>query len=137
MEPNTTRITAFFRHISHHRTIQHLQHYSLQKAYTHRPILPLDSNHHIIAKQSVFNTLAHRAKTVSSTQTKWTKNYTTSNQHSTLPVSCLGPQPVATQVQTTPTRNKPPPPAPSTTTTPQTTMLWPVFIYCIVDTIRK
>ena len=27
-----------------------------------------DSNHHITAKQSVFNTLAHRAKTVSSTQ---------------------------------------------------------------------
>ena len=31
--------------------------------YLHR-----DSNHHITAKQSVFNTLAHRAKTVSSTQ---------------------------------------------------------------------
>ena len=27
-----------------------------------------DSNHHITAKQSVFNTLAHRAKTVSSSQ---------------------------------------------------------------------
>ena len=27
-----------------------------------------DSNHHVTAKQSVFNTLAHRAKTVSSTQ---------------------------------------------------------------------
>ena len=27
-----------------------------------------DSNHHITAKQSVYNTLAHRAKTVSSTQ---------------------------------------------------------------------
>ena len=27
-----------------------------------------DSNHHITAKQSVFNTLAHRAKVVSSTQ---------------------------------------------------------------------
>ena len=29
-----------------------------------------DSNHHITAKQSVFNTLAHRAKTVSSSQDK-------------------------------------------------------------------
>ena len=29
-----------------------------------------DSNHHITAKQSVFNTLAHRAKIVSSTQDK-------------------------------------------------------------------
>ena len=32
-----------------------------------------DSNHHITAKQSVFNTLAHRAKTVSSSQVSFTK----------------------------------------------------------------
>ena len=32
-----------------------------------------DSNHHITAKQSVFNTLAHRAKTVSSTQASMDK----------------------------------------------------------------
>ena len=32
-----------------------------------------DSNHHITAKQSVFNTLAHRAKTVSSSQVSFNK----------------------------------------------------------------
>ena len=35
-----------------------------------------DSNHHITAKQSVFNTLAHRAKTVSSTQENMDKELT-------------------------------------------------------------
>ena len=43
-----------------------------------------DSNHHITAKQSVFNTLPHRAKTVSSTQEKtWTRNYHILKQPST------------------------------------------------------
>ena len=35
-----------------------------------------DSNHHITAKQSVYNTLAHRAKTVSSTQENLNKELT-------------------------------------------------------------
>ena len=35
-----------------------------------------DSNHHITAKQNVFNTLAHRAKTVSSTQENMDKELT-------------------------------------------------------------
>ena len=35
-----------------------------------------DSNHHITAKQSVYNTLAHRAKTVSSTQDNLQKELT-------------------------------------------------------------
>ena len=35
-----------------------------------------DSNHHITAKQSVFNTLAHRAKTLSSTQENMDKELT-------------------------------------------------------------
>ena len=35
-----------------------------------------DSNHHITAKQSVYNTLAHRAKTVSSTQQSMDKELT-------------------------------------------------------------
>ena len=35
-----------------------------------------DSNHHITAKQSVYNTLAHRAKTVSSTQDNLKKELT-------------------------------------------------------------
>ena len=42
---------------------------SVYKKPTHTDqYLHWDSNHHITAKQSVFNTLAHRAKTVSSTQ---------------------------------------------------------------------
>ena len=58
-----------------------------------------DSNHHITAKQSVYNTLAHRAKVVSSTQDKMDREL----QHfkdstTTLSVSSMGPQPVATQI---------------------------------------
>ena len=42
---------------------------SVYRKPTHRDqYLHWDSNHHITAKQSVFNTLAHGAKTVSSTQ---------------------------------------------------------------------
>ena len=58
-----------------------------------------NSNHHIIAKQSVFNTLAHRAKTVSSSQVSFNKemdHIKTALQHCQFPT--LGPEPVATQV---------------------------------------
>ena len=59
-----------------------------------------DSNHHITAKQSVFNTLAHRAKTVSSTQGPLGQGtFTHQNSSPPLPISCLGTQPVGTQVQ--------------------------------------
>ena len=51
IQPDNTLSTTVYRKPSH--TDQYLQ---------------WDSNHHITAKQSVFNTLAHRAKTVSSTQ---------------------------------------------------------------------
>ena len=47
-----------------------------------------DSNHHITAKQSVFNTLAHRAKTVSSSQDKMDrelKHIRTALQHFQFP----------------------------------------------------
>ena len=81
---NTTRLTTIPGHPCHHRTRQHLQHHSLQEAHpdntfsttvyrkpTHTDqYLHWDSNHHITAKQSVYNTLAHRAKIVSSTQDK-------------------------------------------------------------------
>ena len=60
--------TPIFGHLSHHRIQQHLQHNSLQKTYTYRPILHWDSNHFTAAKQSVYGTLAHRAKIISSNQ---------------------------------------------------------------------
>ena len=110
-----------FGHISYHTTRQHLQHH---KKPTHTDqYLHWDSNHHITAKQSVFNTLAHRAKTVSSTQDKMDKNYTTSKQYSNTASSLPGPSISGNTSSTTPTRNNPPPPAPPTTTTPQTTTI--------------
>ena len=53
IEPNNTFSTTVYRKPTH------------TDQYLHR-----DSNHHITAKQSVFNTLAHRAKIVSSTRDK-------------------------------------------------------------------
>ena len=58
-----------------------------------------NSNHHIIAKQSVYNTLVHRAKLVPSTQNKLDRELPTHKDSiTTLPVSSMGPQPVATQI---------------------------------------
>ena len=57
-----------------------------------------DSNHHITAKQSVFNTLAHRAKTVSSSQDSMDKeleHMKTALKHCQSP---QGPKPMASQV---------------------------------------
>ena len=53
IEPDNTFSTTVYRKPTH--TDQYLH---------------WDSNHHITAKQSVYNTLAHRAKIVSSTQDK-------------------------------------------------------------------
>ena len=53
IEPDNTFITTIYRKPTH------------ADQYLH-----WDSNHHITAKQSVFNTLEHRAKTVSSSQDK-------------------------------------------------------------------
>ena len=50
-----------------------------------------DSNHHITAKQSVFNTLAHRAKQCLQPRKTWTKNYYTSRQPSTTASFLPGP----------------------------------------------
>ena len=55
-----------------------------------------DSNHHITAKQSVYNTLAHRAKVVSSTQGTLDKKPTTHQNSSTgMPISKMGSQSMA------------------------------------------
>ena len=60
-----------------------------------------DSNHHITAKHSVYNTLAHRAKTVSSTQGLIGQGATThQNSFTPLPIPKLGTQSMGTQVQT-------------------------------------
>ena len=56
IEPDNTFSTTVYRKPTH--TDQYLH---------------WDSNHHITAKQSVFNTLAHRAKTVSSSQDRMDK----------------------------------------------------------------
>ena len=63
-----------------------------------------DSNHHITAKHSVYSTLAHRAKTVSSTQDSLDKellHIKTALQHCQFPK--LGTQSMGTQVQTSQT----------------------------------
>ena len=60
-----------------------------------------DSNHHITAKQSVYNTLAHRAKTVSSTQDHLDKELShIKTAPPPLPIPYLGTQPMGTQIQT-------------------------------------
>ena len=90
IQPDSTLSTSVYRKPTH--TDQYLH---------------WDSNHHITAKQNVYNTLAHRAKTVSSTQTKcgqWT--FTHQNSPPLLPVPLLGIEPVGTQVHPTPTTNK-------------------------------
>ena len=85
---NTTRLTTIPWHSCHHRTRQHLQHHSLQETHPHGPISTLDNNHHIPAKQSVYTTLAHRAKIISSTQDKLDRelqHIRTALQHCQLP----------------------------------------------------
>ena len=47
---------------------QHPHYFSIQKTHTHDQYLHWDSNHLVMAKHSVFNTLAHRAKVVSTNQ---------------------------------------------------------------------
>ena len=55
-------------HPSHHTTRQHIQHHSLQEAYTHRPIPPLGQQppHHCQTKCLQY--LSPQSQTVSSTQ---------------------------------------------------------------------
>ena len=75
LEPDNTFSTTIYRKPMH--TDQYLH---------------WDSNHHITAKQSVFNTLAHRAKTVSSTQDKMDKeldHIKTALQHCQFPTWAL------------------------------------------------
>ena len=81
-----------------------------------------DSNHHITAKQSVFNTLAHRAKTVSSSQDKMDRELqhiktallhwpsTSGNTSSPIPTSSpqTPPAPPTTTAQQTTTKTRPP-----------------------------
>ena len=64
IEPDNTFSTTVYRKPTH--TDQYLH---------------WDSNHHITAKQSVYNTLAHRTKIVSLQKTNWTENSNTSGQH--------------------------------------------------------
>ena len=81
IEPDNTFSTTVYRKPTH--TDQYLH---------------WDSNHHITAKQHVYNT-THRAKIVSSRQDKMDRELL---QHkdstTTLSVSRMGPQPVATQI---------------------------------------
>ena len=80
-----------------------------------------DSNHHITAKQSVYNTFAHRTKIVSSTQDKMDKEFqriktalqhcqfpswasTSGNTSSPIPTSTTPPLPTTPTVQQTKTK---------------------------------
>ena len=75
IEPDNTFSTTVYRKPTH--TDQYLH---------------WDNNHHIIAKQSVFNTLAHRAKTVSSSQDKMDRelqHIKTTLQHCQFPLWAL------------------------------------------------
>ena len=105
IEPDNTFSTTVYRKPTH--TDQYLH---------------WDSNHHITAKQSVFNTLAHRAKTASCTQDKMDKelqHIKTALHHCQFPVWALNQW--QHKCSTTPTRHKPQPPTPPSTTTPLTT----------------
>ena len=81
IEPDNTFSTTVYRKSTH--TDQYLH---------------WDSNHHITAKQSVYNTLAHRAKIVSSTQDKMDRELQHIIQHYNIVSFRMGPQPVATQI---------------------------------------
>ena len=79
-----------------------------------------DSNHHITAKQSVFNTLSHRAKTVSSTQDSLDKeldHIKTALKHCQFP---LGPSTNGNTGSTSPNNIPTTPPTIPSTTTQQT-----------------
>ena len=80
-----------------------------------------DSNHHITAKQSVFNTLAHRAKTVSSSQVVLTRQWTTSKQPFNTANSPPGPSTSGNLSSPNPTNSPTTIPTLPTTTTQQTT----------------
>ena len=80
-----------------------------------------DSNHHITAKQSVFNTLAQRAKTVSSSQVSFNKemdHIKTALQHCQFP---LGPSTSGNSSSPNPTNRPTTIPTLPTATTQQTT----------------
>ena len=95
-------------HPSHHTTRQHIQHHSLQEAYTHRPIPPLGQQppHHCQTKclqylspqsqNSFFNTGQSPKGTL-----------THQNSPPPLPVPLLGPQPMGAQVQPHTTSHSP------------------------------
>ena len=80
-----------------------------------------DTNHHITAKQSVFNTLAHRAKTVSSSQDKMDWELQHIKQYYNTASFHHGPSPIGNTSSPIPTSIPPPPPVPPTTTAQQTT----------------
>ena len=82
IEPDNTFSTTVYRKPTH--TDQYLH---------------WDSNHHITAKQSLYNTLAYRSKIVSSTHDKNGQGTPThKDSTTTLSVSRMGPQPMATQI---------------------------------------
>ena len=82
IQPDNTFSTTVYREPTHTDQYQHW-----------------DSNHHINAKQTVYNTLAHRAEKVSSTEDKMDRELPTHQDSiTTVSVSRLGPQPMATQI---------------------------------------
>ena len=90
IQPDNTLSTSVYRKLTH------------ADQYLH-----WDSNHNNTAKQSVYNTLAHRAKTVSFNPTKLGQGtFPYQNSPPPLPVPPSGIEPVETQVHPTPTTNK-------------------------------
>ena len=80
-EPNNTFSTTVYRKPTHAHQYLHW-----------------DSYHHTTAKQSVYNTLAHRAKVVSFTRQTGPGTTTHQNSTTSMPVPQLGPKPVAPQI---------------------------------------
>ena len=96
---NTTRITTIPGHPCHHWTRQHLQHHSLPKTHPHRPISTLGQqpSHHTQTKCLQYPSTQDQSSLFHTGQTgQGTPTHNDSTR--TLPVSSIGPQPVATQV---------------------------------------
>ena len=96
------------RHFSHHRTRQHIQHFSLQETNPHRPISTLGQQppHHCQTKCIQHISTQSQSSLLFTGQTRQgTPTY--QDSITTVPIPRLGPQPVASKVyQPQPTKQQ-------------------------------